>query len=173
MELPSAELYIRWLQANILLPMQMSIPPWRYASMSNQSGDVLYTARRIFKVRRVLAKLLIKALEEARVDHMPIARPLWMNYDHYDDHDVLGVLPLLTDDEYMVGECLLVAPILEEGKLNRNVVFPEGEWIPCMGGANRTPVITSQGNLTILVRTLSIIDDPPCFRRSDIADCSL
>ena len=165
MELPSPELYIRWLQANILLPMQMSIPPWRYAS-TNRSGEVLYIVRRVFKVRKVLSKLLIKALEEARVDHYPMIRPLWMNNGI---DDIFG-RPLVSDDEYMVGECLLVAPILEEGTLSRAVVFPVGLWVPCMGSSTRT--IVSQGNLTVMISTRSLIDDPPCYRRSDIADCT-
>lgn len=163
MELPSAELYIRWLQANILLPMQLSIPPWRYLS-TNRSSEVFYTIRRVFKVRKVLRKLLVKALEEARVDHLPIARPLWM-----EDMELSG-FPSIAD-EYMVGECLIVAPILYELTLSRTVAFPEGVWVPCVGDSNRS--YTSVGNLSLTVITRSLIDDPPCFRRVDIADCSL
>ena len=126
-------------------------------------------ARRVFKVRKVLAKLLIKALEEARVDHLPMARPLWMTTQ--DDSYNVGD-PLLVSDEYMIGECLLVAPILDEATLHRTVIFPEGSWVPCLGDGHDV-TLTSSGNLTVTVKTLSLTDDPPCYRRSDIADCSL
>ncbi|MEM8987945.1 MAG: hypothetical protein AAGC95_14610, partial [Pseudomonadota bacterium] len=31
-------------------------------------------------------------------------------------------------DQYMLGDSLLVAPILEEGADSRPVYFPEGDW---------------------------------------------
>jgi oligosaccharide 4-alpha-D-glucosyltransferase len=50
---------------------------------------------------------------------MPLARPLF-----FEDPSLPDV-----DDEYLWGNDFLVAPVLEEGAVERNVVFPPGMWI--------------------------------------------
>jgi oligosaccharide 4-alpha-D-glucosyltransferase len=50
---------------------------------------------------------------------MPLARPLF-----FEDSDLLEV-----DDEYLWGNDLLVAPVMGEGEISRDVTFPKGKWI--------------------------------------------
>ncbi len=51
----------------------------------------------------------------------PLIRPLfWAGTDSEQLWDI--------DDSFLVGEHLLVAPILEEGALSRSVLLPEGDW---------------------------------------------
>ena len=38
------------------------------------------------------------------------------------------------DDQYMFGDSLLVAPVIYEGKTEREVALPEGEWFDLYTG---------------------------------------
>ena len=52
----------------------------------------------------------------------PIMRPMF--YDFYTD-EVCYTL----EDQYMFGEDILFAPIMERGQTEREVYLPEGRWI--------------------------------------------
>ena len=51
----------------------------------------------------------------------PVMRPLFFHYQSDEE-------TLCMNDEFMFGENILVAPVLEQGKLAREVYLPEGEW---------------------------------------------
>lgn len=51
----------------------------------------------------------------------PIIRPLWW-------HDPEDETALTSDSEFLVGDSLLVAPILEKGAQSRDVYLPKGKW---------------------------------------------
>jgi alpha-D-xyloside xylohydrolase len=63
-------------------------------------------------------------------DGRPIQRPLGLA------HPELGVHP---SDEYMFGDELLVAPILDRGQTRRRVIVPSGTWIDFWDGSPHTP----------------------------------
>ena len=73
---PTPELYIRWLQMNTLLPMQLSIPPWRY---NNSTVDAAVTA--VFALRQALLPYFRVAVQEAKMYGLPVIRPLWWAAD--------------------------------------------------------------------------------------------
>ena len=52
----------------------------------------------------------------------PIIRPLF--YDHMDQVKLYAV-----DDEFTIGDHILVAPVTEKGALEREVYLPEGDWV--------------------------------------------
>ncbi len=52
----------------------------------------------------------------------PIIRPLF--YNHMEDAKLYAV-----DDEFYLGEYILVAPVTEKDALTRKVYLPEGEWV--------------------------------------------
>ena len=52
----------------------------------------------------------------------PILRPLF--YDHMDKPELYAV-----DDQFYLGEHILVAPVTEAGAGKREVYLPEGEWV--------------------------------------------
>lgn len=43
-------------------------------------------------------------------------------------------------DEFMLGDAILVAPVLQSGARRRSVVFPPGEWVGDDGTRVRGPV---------------------------------
>lgn len=65
-------------------------------------------------------------------------RPLVLNYEN--DPQVYNL-----NDEYMVGEDILTAPVVQEGQTKRAVYLPAGEWIDFWNG------VEYAGQNTILV----------------------
>jgi myogenesis-regulating glycosidase len=115
--LPQRELYIRWLQLNVLLPaIQFSFPPWLY-----NDEQVVRIAEKCLAIRQRFGAVLIATAEECVTSGLPIIRPLWFA-DPYDLH------AQLCDDEYLLGNDLLVAPVLSENVLERNIYLPKGQW---------------------------------------------
>lgn len=107
--LPDPELFIRWLQLATFLPaMQFSHLPDEY-----HSELVTRVARELKEVRQtVVIALLKKYLSPSMNEGLPLVRPLWM----LDPHDPAC---LIVSDEFSVGEELIVAPILDAGREER------------------------------------------------------
>lgn len=90
-------------------------------------------------------------------------------------------------DEYLLGPSLLVAPVIEEGKVARKVHFPVGKWIPLEAGEavqgpidvevsaplTEIPVFARAGSIVPLlpesVQTL-LPADPPLVDLDDVKD---
>ncbi len=67
--------------------------------------------------------VLYKLFKEARETGAPVMRPLF-----YLGKDAAKISDARMEDEYLVGNSLLVAPILEEGAKSRPVELPRGKW---------------------------------------------
>jgi hypothetical protein len=86
--------------------------------------------------------------------HMQLAAYLWGSAGSY-EHDGSPLFRMIaldypdepwawtTVDEYLLGDRILVAPILADGHSSRTVQLPAGEWYPMFGGA-----MTSGGEVT-------------------------
>ncbi|XP_013782303.2 uncharacterized family 31 glucosidase KIAA1161-like [Limulus polyphemus] len=115
--LPDKELYLRWLQLAAFMPVvQFSVPPGDY------DLDVIKAAKVLFKVReeRVLP-VMQRGVQEYLQTGDPILRPLWwLEPKEYDAQ--------ISDTQFSIGEEILVAPVLEEGKRNRDIYLPRGWW---------------------------------------------
>jgi myogenesis-regulating glycosidase len=110
------ELFIRWTQASALMPMmQFSFAPWhldqeslaiclKYAKLHEQLGDYIY-------------KLALEARQTGR----PIAKPLFFR-DSGDEKTYTIA------DQFLLGDRLLVAPVLEKGARQRDIYLPAGLW---------------------------------------------
>ncbi len=73
------------------------------------------------KLRYQLLPFLYTTLEEAHRNGTPLFRPLMLNYQ--DDPNTYNL-----DDEFMVGDDLLVAPIVRPDVTQRLVYLPKGVW---------------------------------------------
>jgi alpha-glucosidase (family GH31 glycosyl hydrolase) len=78
--------------------------------------------RRYAKLRTQLYPYLVAADAEYRASGMPLMRHL--SLVHPDDRRAL-----VREDEFMFGDDLLVAPVLEPGATERELYLPEGRWI--------------------------------------------
>lgn len=113
------ELYIRWLEASALMPMmQFSIAPWRILSPENMKIVKKYAA-----LHEQYGDYFVRLAKTAAQTHEPIMRSL--------EYMFPGEGFECTNDCFMLGEKLLVAPVLEKGKRERTLVLPRGKWKHC------------------------------------------
>lgn len=117
---PDSELFLRWVQNGIFQPRfclhssnddNTITQPWSYE-------DVTEEVRAAFRLRYALAPYYYSMMRRASVTGEPIMRP--MAYD-FDD-------PELADEsfDFMAGDFLLVANVLEPGARTRTVRLPRG-----------------------------------------------
>jgi hypothetical protein len=113
---PTAELMIRWTQLNALMPvMQFSIKPWEFGERCAE------ICRRYAELHREFTPLFEKLAGEATRTGMPVIRPVfWLA-----PHDKRA---LTCDDQFLVGDGLLVAPVVHKGKRERDIYLPPGTW---------------------------------------------
>ncbi|XP_062619139.1 myogenesis-regulating glycosidase-like [Saccostrea cucullata] len=113
---PNRELYIRWLQIAVFMPvLKFSYVPWDY------DDKVVDIAFKLMKRRQEIMRLLINAAKEAETNGSPIIRPLWWI-------DPLDPYALTANSEFMLGNDLLVAPVVHPGVTKIDIYLPEGHW---------------------------------------------
>lgn len=121
------ELFLRSAQVHALCPMmQISASPWRVLGAEHQRvfSDIV-------ALRQKFAPQLVAMARQAAKDGEPILRNLEYNFPNQGYASV--------DDEFMMGDSLLVAPQLEKGKASRKVVLPPGEWLSDEGETIKGP----------------------------------
>ncbi|XP_046912476.2 myogenesis-regulating glycosidase [Dermatophagoides farinae] len=111
------ELYLRWLQLVIFTPVvEFAEPP------GGNDLDVIKIAKRLHKLR---SEHFMPKMKSALIEHQhkgsPIVRPMWWN-EKSDNES------LMINDQFMVGNDIVVAPIIEEGKTERDIYLPRGWW---------------------------------------------
>jgi alpha-glucosidase len=124
---PSAELFIRWLELGALMPFfrvhcTLYAPrqePWSFGR------HALDLARVVLQRRYRLLPLLYAHALEAHETGLPIVRPLCMHYD-----TPRGA----ARDQFLLGDRVLVAPVLEQGTGQRAVWLPPGAWTHWLTG---------------------------------------
>lgn len=117
------ELLTRWYQIGFLSPFfrnhhavdYYDQEPWRFGK---RYEDII---RKYVQLRYKLMPYLYTVLSEAHDTGVPWFRPLILEYQ--DDYNVLNI-----DDQFMVGDKLLVAPVVSKGATTRDVYLPAGEW---------------------------------------------
>ncbi|KAK1176616.1 myogenesis-regulating glycosidase-like [Acipenser oxyrinchus oxyrinchus] len=116
-ELPDRELYIRWLELSAFMPsMQFSIPPWHY------DKEVIEIAQRFTALHETLvAPLVLELAGEVLDTGDPIIRPLWWIAPNDENAHIV-------DSQFLIGDTLMVAPVLEPGKQERDIYLPKGRW---------------------------------------------
>jgi len=112
--LPSAELYTRWWQLATFLPqLHFLTPPSAYAS--HNIGVVATKLKRIRE--EVVTPVLQKLSRDSIGVGQPLIRPLWM----YSPNDEASQR---ISDQFMLGNDLLVAPVVNQGQTVRDVYLP-------------------------------------------------
>ncbi|HDN04482.1 MAG TPA: hypothetical protein ENF27_00920 [Chloroflexi bacterium] len=113
---PTPELMIRWAQANVFLEvMQFSLAPWDFGE---ECSDI---CRQAAELHLEFLPTLQKFAREAVKTGEPIIRPVfWLAPT---DEEAL-----ICDDQFLVGDEILVAPILYPKQTAREVYFPPGVW---------------------------------------------
>lgn len=119
---PDAELMIRWAQVNALMPgLQFSLAPWDYGSVC----DAL--CRQYAEMHEAFGPALHGLAENHALTGEPIIRPIWW----LSPHDEAA---LTCDDEFVLGDQFLVAPVVQQGQRKRDIYLPAGSWRAWGGG---------------------------------------
>jgi alpha-D-xyloside xylohydrolase len=127
------ELVVRWFQFAVFWPI-FRLHGNRNADFYNSglfsagdANEVLSFGQAAYEVitgllafRERLRPYLHAAINEAASTGVPSVRPLWFAFP--DDAEAVSV-----DDQFLVGDTLLVAPILWPAAQGRNVLFPAGK----------------------------------------------
>lgn len=110
------ELFVRYAQTAALMPMmQFSAAPWRVLSPDNATLCI-----EAAKKHCAFAPLLLELAQIAAQTGEPIVR--------YMEYEFPGQGMEEIKDQFLLGSNLLVAPVLESGKREREVLLPEGKW---------------------------------------------
>ncbi len=132
-ELPTAELYMRATAMAAFSPIMQyhsehnehrqplaDRTPWNIADQTG-NPDVLDIYRFYARLRMNLIPYLAGLGHEAVETGIPLMRALAL--EHPNDPQAVDI-----DDQYFLGNDLLVAPILTPGITQRDVYLPEGDW---------------------------------------------
>jgi alpha-glucosidase len=110
------ELIVRAAQVSALMPMmQFSVAPWRVLNKEN-----LAVCRSMADLHHRMGKEIIALAEESAVSGEPMVRNLEYEYPGKGYEDI--------KDEFLLGNKILVAPVVVKGQREREVIFPEGKW---------------------------------------------
>ena len=116
-ETPDTELMIRWAQVSTFMPaVQWSIPPWEVSEQAYAASVEL------MRMREELLLPKLEALSEAAKTTLePICRPMWWL-------DPKDASTFAIDDQFAVGDDIIIAPVVEKGATSRSVYLPRGAW---------------------------------------------
>ncbi|KAF4407153.1 glycoside hydrolase family 31 protein [Streptomyces lycii] len=131
----SPELWLRGLQLAAYLPLFRTVaatdprpgPAGRCAPWGSGT-EVLEHARAVLRERERLLPYFTTLARAAHRTGAPYARPLW--WDTPEDRALRAC-----DDAFLLGDALLVAPVLERGAVRRDVRLPPGRWYDTATGA--------------------------------------
>lgn len=122
--------------------------PWNMAESYN-APEFLEEMRYWHKLHEALRPYLWETAQNCVRDSKPFMRPLVYEWPH----DPVAVQ---CEDEYLLGENLLVAPLLEENATSRQVYLPEGVWQEFFTGkeyaGGQTIVAGGEGKLPVFSR---------------------
>ncbi len=110
------ELFVRWAQTNALMGMmQVSVAPWRVLSKENYN-----LVRDAIMLHASYSDLFVDLAKKASATGEPIVRH--MAYEFPDENFEK------VNDQFMLGDKILVAPVIKQGARSRNVILPKGMW---------------------------------------------
>jgi alpha-glucosidase (family GH31 glycosyl hydrolase) len=89
--------------------------PWDY----DTETEAIWTQMANLHIRA--KPLILKLWSDAQTTGLPITRPLWLVFP--DDREGYK-----QDQEFMLGDDVLVAPVVMQGATSRDVYFPQGCW---------------------------------------------
>ncbi|WP_327261441.1 glycosyl hydrolase [Streptomyces sp. NBC_01232] len=154
---PSPELYVRWLQLGAYLPLFRTHSaiwagrrePWEFGpEVAEQAGAVMAERERLRPYFVTLAHL-------ARRTGAPYVRPVWWGAP--EDRRLRDC-----EDAFLLGDALLVAPVLECGADRRAVRLPRGRWYDTETGAayegpGQILLDAPQGRIPVLARAGALL----------------
>lgn len=138
------ELFVRWAQASALMGMvQMSISPWRVLSAENAA-----LVAEALKLHASLSDKICDLARHAAQTGEPIVRSMTYAFPGEEFETI--------NDQFMLGDDLLVCPVLKMGVSQRTIKLPAGKWKSWRG-----EVLEGTQTVTFAVK----MEDIPFFTR--------
>ncbi|XP_031722444.1 SITS-binding protein [Anarrhichthys ocellatus] len=110
------ELFIRWLEIMAFLPViSFHTPPW----VCGEDRVLNLTRAYIAKHQSDVIPLIEKYAEEWLMTSNPIYRPMWWLSPS-------DPMTFTIDDQFLIGDEVLVAPVVEKGAVQRDIYLPDG-----------------------------------------------
>lgn len=110
------ELIVRASQVSALMPMmQFSVAPWRVLSADN-----LKICKDMAMLHFKMGNEILALAKECATSGEPMIRNL--------EYEFPGKGYEQIKDEFMLGNNILVAPVVNKGETSREVIFPDGKW---------------------------------------------
>ena len=150
---PTPELFCRWFELGAWLPFfrghsdhaSCRKEPWSFGRRIESR------LREILRQRMRMTRLFYSLMLDAAEGGLPPVRPLFF-VDPTDRrlHDL--------EDQFMVGDDLMVAPVLDEGARRRRVILPAGHWYrfdapgPLLAGGGEIEVEAPPGCCPVFVK---------------------
>ncbi|MBM9501318.1 alpha-glucosidase [Leptospira sp. 201903071] len=129
----SKELFLRWAELNVFSPVfrthEGNRPEKNHQAYSDE--ETIREFARYGKMHFVLKEYLQALVKEASLTGLPVVRPLYLHYSNDPrTHEI--------KTEFLLGEDLLVIPVLQKGESSVKGYLPEGEWEHLWTGKNYT-----------------------------------
>ena len=110
------EIIVRSAQVHALMPMmQFSVAPWRVLDKKH-----LTAVQNVASLRAKFQQLIMDLTYNAAKTGEPIIRSMEYVFPHKGYEKIT--------DQFLLGDRLLVAPVLENGAKVRKVILPKGKW---------------------------------------------
>lgn len=117
------ELFARWIQLGCFSPFFRDHcakgckpqEPWQFGE------EVLAISRKYMNLRYELLPYLYDLMRECELTGIPMMRPLVLEFEK--DENVKN-----RNDEFMLGDRLLISPVVEQGAREKLVYLPKGKW---------------------------------------------
>ena len=110
------ELIVRSTQCHALMPMmQFSVAPWRVLDAEHFKAVMDAIA-----LRKKFNDYILKTVEKSSLSGEPVLYPLEYFYPHQGYE--------LVKDQFLIGDALMVAPVLEKSAAKRKIKIPPGKW---------------------------------------------
>jgi alpha-D-xyloside xylohydrolase len=127
---PSKETYIRWFQHTAFTPVMQAGTntndlPWEFGKESILDDEILELYRTFARIHLRLFPYIWTYAARLAEDGRAIQRPLGLAFPE------LAIHP---SDIYMLGDALLVAPVITAGATTRQVDLPSGFWVEFFSG---------------------------------------
>ncbi|XP_014087865.1 myogenesis-regulating glycosidase [Bactrocera oleae] len=113
---PTKELFLRWLQANVFMPsLQFSYVPWNF------DDEAIEISKKFVKMHEDFAPEIIKRFKLATETGEPVNLPLWWA-------DPSDKVAQSVYDQFLLGDDIISAPVVQEGAIKRDIYLPKGQW---------------------------------------------
>lgn len=110
------DLIVRSAQCHAMMPMmQFSVAPWRVLDSIH-----LAAVKKAVSIREQKVEVILQLAKEAAFTGEPIIRHMEYVFPH---QGYAGI-----KDQFMLGNNIMVAPMLVKNKSNRDVIIPKGMW---------------------------------------------